>query len=319
MVSILDTGAVAGEDCTAAIQAAIDVAAPHEVTIPGSPLPYCTSAPLVLAPGVRLVGEGRTASVIAVGHPGDGVVMSSPLGGSTPVDCTVRDLGLTCTVSGSTGAAIHDSAGTYWLISDVEVGSGFAQAVRLNQSECVDIVRLRASGALAAGIWLENSGWLTNVIRIQSCTLLADRPGTVGVLDDGGACHTIADCNVEGFDVGVQVAWSNLLISGGDFECANHALAMSETNSTGATGGPVTRVAIVNASLGASTSAPINGCAYGHLALTNVGFATGATDPHAVCNAGGLASLSSVNSHFFGPMPLVDVAPPVFSSFGDGA
>jgi hypothetical protein len=317
MIDLRDLGAIPGQDCTFALDVAVRLGGPHIIHVPAAPEPYVLSAPVALAPGVTIQGDGPTASRFSVTHGGDAFTMTSPLNASTAVNCAISGAGITCSAP-STGAAIHDVGGTYWRIEDVQT-SGFAYGVRLCQTECADVIRLRAENATTAAVWLENEGWYTNLIRLQSCSLTAGGPGRIGVLDDGGACHTVADCNIEGFAAGIQVAFSNLIVLGGDVECADHGVVMTETNSTGLTGGPVTRVAIANASIGAQGS-PVVGCPYGRLSLTNVAFSTAVTNaPCAISGAGSLAALHSVNSHFFGPMALCDTEATICYSFGDGA
>lgn len=210
------------------VQAAIDrVAALGGGTLYVPAGVYPLARTLVVPPRVAVVGAGRTASVFAINHRGDGFSSSAPVNASNPVNIALRSFGIICRVDPgtSTGAGYHDRGGTYLEVTDIAV-TGMAYGIILDQSELADIDLCQLAYQTRSAIWLVNGPTLsggtkpgyTNRISVTRTQL--NQPVDWAILDDGGWSHYFGHNNYNGGGAGhIRMAgYTQATISGGEWE-----------------------------------------------------------------------------------------------------
>ena len=188
---------------------------------------YLCEDKVPLAQNITIQGQGKFASVINFTHTGDGFTTTSPINSSSSVNVALRDIGISNSNASNAGGGYVDVGGTYIELSAFRV-TGFAYGAILDQSELADITLCDFEFQAKGGVWLVNGADhtplaaqdYTNRIKIESCQFNNNTTGTaVGIIDDGGHCHTFTDNNFSGFATHIRSAGgANISILNGEFE-----------------------------------------------------------------------------------------------------
>ena len=255
-LSVKDFGATGNgsTDDTAAIQAAITAA--HAagggvVLVPEGT--YVINSTLNMAVGVTLQGVGPQASVFTCNMTGNAILMSSPINSSTSVYTNVKDLGLNCTVGGSsTGAGYCDVGGTYVVLQNVYF-NGFKYGVIFDQTEIAEIDLCKFYSQNTGSIWLVNGAdhtlganqGYTNRISITRNQIY---PNGIGIIDDGGNEHSFRDNNFNAGTNWMRCAGQyNALITCNEMEISTSTgITFFSTSLAGTTVGQCSSTAIAN-------------------------------------------------------------------------
>lgn len=129
VVNVKDFGAVGNliADDTAAIQAAIDYAAPfgrRAVYFP--PGNYLTTSPLYVRSSTHIMGCGRSVSLIMANHNGDGIVFEPTGAGSLDVflsNCKISSISVSRNTAGNGGSAVWVRQCNQFTAEDVGVSN----------------------------------------------------------------------------------------------------------------------------------------------------------------------------------------------------
>lgn len=239
-VSVKDFGATGDgiTDDTVAIQNAINAVSALGGTVYIPAGTYVCSATINLAKFVYIRGAGIRATTLKWATTGDGILMSSPINTSTPVNTGVYDINLQCTNGANTGGGYVDVCGTYVYLERVRV-IGFKYGIIFDQTELGDIYLCELQQQITAGVWLVNgsdhtplaSSNYTNRISIKSSQF--NQPATAYcIVDDGGYAHTFDANNFNGGLSHIRNAGQlNVNISNSEFESAAGA-SVVWTNTT---------------------------------------------------------------------------------------
>lgn len=243
-ISVKQFGAVGDgvADDTAAIQAALNRASTlvgAKVRVPRGT--YKCTASLNISKYTQLVGEGRTASVLAFTNVGDGLKSTWPINSSTAVWIGVRDLALTNSNGANTGAGFVDVGGTFVDLFNVYI-SGFKFQVIFDQTEIASAVQCEfLHGSGQTGVWLVNGADhtalanknFTNRIVIAGCQFNGTGSALENILDDGGVNHTIRDNNFNAGGLALRAsAVSGLSFTGNESESHTSGTALVFANTT---------------------------------------------------------------------------------------
>jgi hypothetical protein len=218
-------------DMLSAINSAIAVAsALGGGTVLFGPNTYFHSAAIATNKYVILQGNERIGTVLLSSHTGNGITSMWPVNSSTAVHEKVFNLTLKNTNASNTGAGFVDIGGTFINLEYVKI-QGFKYSVILCQSELADIDYCDLEFPLTAGLWLVNgndysgaptaNAGYTNRIGVYRSQFNNNAGTGTAIIDDGGACHSYTDNNIDGWvNQGRFCGCSSLKISGGELEAA---------------------------------------------------------------------------------------------------
>jgi hypothetical protein len=218
-------------DSTSEIQRALNDLGAKGGRVIVPPGTYNCSGAITIPARVTIQGKGRVSSVLQFTHTGDGIQSTWPINSSTAAWIKVRDLGLTCTNNGNTGAGFVDVGGSFVDLDNVYV-QGFMYQVVFDQTEIATLHRseIIQPSYSKAGVWLVNgadhtagaNAGFTNRITITATQFNAAAGAGPNIVDDGGGCHTFMDNNLNAGTVGILAAGVGTLIIQGN-ECEGHS------------------------------------------------------------------------------------------------
>jgi hypothetical protein len=187
----------------------------------------------------RLTGSGKDATIITSAHTGSGFFAGYTVNGSTAARIRIENLTIKNSNGSNIGCGIDQVAGTFVTISDVKV-QGFKYGIVFDQTELGDILDCDFESCLTAGVWLANgaehtigaSQDFTNRISIQRCQF---NLCAYGIIDDGGAVHSVRDNSFNGGTYGMWVAHASpVTIEVNEFEgMSTQAIRMSSNSAQG--------------------------------------------------------------------------------------
>jgi len=228
-VNVLDFGA-AGDGITndfVAIQAAIDYAALNNLALYFPSGVYAHTSTLVWKNGVRYFGPNINVSnaegaVLVYTGTDDANVINNPINASTFASIQIEGITFVCNSLASGKALFYDTGSTYLYIEHCKfnfAGAGsfglvFHQTEISTISKCVfealGNIGLGALIRLADGPVLKHPTAVvgyTNRITITDNQINPALGGAqaIGIWDDGGLVHTIADNNFNGGSIGIYL------------------------------------------------------------------------------------------------------------------
>lgn len=233
-------------DDTAAILAAINaVDATYGATVYAPGGKYIFSSAIALKKHVLLKGAGKSSTIFQSAHAGDGITSTWPINSNTAVWIDVEDLTIKNTNGANAGGGFVDVGGTYITLKRV-ITSGFKYGKILDQSELVDILNCDFELNLTGGLWLVDGAdhtlgaapQFTNRISVTGCQFNQVMGTGIGIIDDGGLCHSFQDNNYNGFVNHIRAAGAQgLAIRGGEWEGSSAAnIVFASTTLSSATG-----------------------------------------------------------------------------------
>jgi hypothetical protein len=175
--------------------------------------------------------------VILSNVPCDAIQSNSQINSSTRYFLSISDLELRCVAENNGGAGIADVAGSYISIHRVVI-DGFRYGIIFDQTEISDIDLCDFEGQGFAGVWLVNGpdhtpgsdGSFTNRITIRRCQFNGSAE-TVGIIDDGGTCHSFVDNNYNACHHHIYLAGATAVtIASSQFESAADAPILTGIN-----------------------------------------------------------------------------------------
>jgi hypothetical protein len=211
---------------------------------------YNAGSTISLCPRLKIVGDGKRASILNFTHQGTqsgasspltalgatmlsgtGLRMASTVNSSVAVHISIRHISVTASHESNLGAGFYDTAGTFIDLHDVHF-SGFRYQVVLDQSELVhiDLCTIDATQTSGYGIWLVNGLDLnttavpdyTNQITITRCQINGN--GEWAIVDDGGYDHELRGNNFNGWANQISLAGAQpMYIAGCEFEASGDA------------------------------------------------------------------------------------------------
>lgn len=231
-------------DMAAALNAAISVAAQYggaTVTIP--PGTFFLSAPIALIKNLRIKGAGKEASFFNTSHAGSGFTSTWPTNASTAVNIALNDLSIANSNGANAGAGFVDVGGTFLDFTGFRV-SGFKYSMIFDQSELADCYLCDFEFPHTGGVWMVNgTDWptaapppivgFTNRIGLKSCQFNSAAGTGIAIIDDGGLCHTVQDCDFSGWLNHLRSAnCMGLNLIGGEWEaCTGPCVIFATTTS----------------------------------------------------------------------------------------
>jgi hypothetical protein len=257
-------------------------------------------------------GAGPDATIINFTHTGDGICNVLPINASTASLVTIKDMTLNNTNSANNGGAIDQVGGTTFQVRNVKVTGKWKYGVILDQSELTDIDQLNCNlidvSISQRCIWIVNgaehtagaSTGFTNNISITRSHLNVG-PNSYGIVDDGGASHTIGQPrnNFNGGLYGIWIAGvSEGIIEGNQFEgMSANAIKITSVSPGGVNKGQPFSLGIRhNLITPASTVTPIDIASSGTVQIIGNQFGRNGTVISGGANANTLFSAGNVNS-----------------------
>jgi hypothetical protein len=182
---------------------------------------------LVLKNNARYIGAGISATQFTYFGTSDAIQINNPINSSTPANIYLGDFSVICSTRTSGKASIADVGSSYLDIERVSV-RGNANGIIFDQTEIASIRYCQLNlGATSTdvGIWLVNgpdhttsaSVTFTNRIKIDNNQF--NGVAGIGLLDDGGVAHTIANNNFNALTTHLRLAFGlGVSILGNEFE-----------------------------------------------------------------------------------------------------
>jgi hypothetical protein len=208
-VSTLATGGsgTVGSPWTGWEAAANAIPANSRIYFPGGQ--YAQVARIDVKDRCVVIGDGKDISVITSAHVGTGFRMGlaiSPAIGHQ----SIRGVTITNTNVANVGSGILAVGSFFSDISDVKI-VGSRYGISYINTEVFDTLRVDLESQTRGCLWIVNNGdynptyadidysafggSATNALLFLSCQMNPGGGGLLGVIDDGGYCHTFVNCN----------------------------------------------------------------------------------------------------------------------------